>query len=1247
MDLPESSDSESIRSIVIPQRRLFSQKNNLQPTNFGEIMGKRDTLAELHKTDTDVDKTINVRTRELFQTKQRSKQIFPAALLNISPNKTSTDKTELVTGEPRAQVRNIFGNRATKRKNIFSNFIVAESEDEIPEIESKVFNFQMKLDAHRQGSSPSRGIRDSLASSITNDMEMDDWKMLPSSTLVENQLEILIADGNSSKRARLSKLTEIESEAGSNSTKTSNKSVSSKGTVKSRKSKTFTKEKAPEVETSMTTRNKSKVFQNDNSEEEFGLNKDDQNKYSNDTEKSRKSKTFIKEKEPEVEISMTTRNESKVSQNDNSEEEFELNKEDQNKYSNDTDKSRKSKTLIKEKAPEVEISMNTRNKSKASQNDDNVEEIFGQDQEASRKSKTFTKEKAPELETSMTTRQKSKISQHDEEMLVQNQEAHKSNFKTVDQNLSQSSITTQGINDSPKSNQTVEEECVLNNISKGTNRSMSKSLALNPKDNNVNIATEALTAAEPADPLAAADQVNDDEINLTLKYDNDHEEIEKVLENIQHYSPRDAQNYQSDVRNEESEVQNEIAIEDSQSQKKANEIVENLNKSETIQDQEEIENPSRNEDEHYESFLLDQSENENDEGDDINESQVAEDINEEEENESLEEQQNDSVVEQNESVVEQNESVVEQNESQDQNERQEQNESQEHKNESVVDQSENENDEGDDINESQVAEDVNEEEENESLEEQQNDSVVEQNESVVEQNESVVEQNESQDQNERQEQNESQEHKNESVVDQNESQENESEIKRNESQELEVADEEDDFVQNISQEKVEQDTDLEEVAQDTGEEDVEQDTDQDEVEQDTDIEEQNESKTENHDESEAVADSDIENDKESDNNISQDDVANGSDEQVESDPENEEIETTNISHDTTGKNKKNESPEVVLRNRNNHFDSIAVQGRNTSVRKTEIIKSMHIRPSLATLRESTSFSDSTKNSSAEGSGWDSHRTTRKTLRQTFGKDFTPRKSLRALVMEKIAKRQTQINEIASGTAKLPQGNEASVTAKLPQASPASVTANFRQANETASVTAKFPQASPASVTANFRQANETASVTAKFPVANSTELPEMSNRYDDDDDDVENQESNHEVSLRTRQTSLDMYLKEIKKKNAEIRLKIEEEVRNSLKAPPKYIFKVPARPPPARRKPAAKPRQVSSTIFMGEYSLPAEIIEDMKYKPPKRFQPNDAPWITKRLYNEAPARRGQPRRRRRAEARDGATAHREDALRIL
>lgn len=85
----------------------------------------------------------------------------------------------------------------------------------------------------------------------------------------------------------------------------------------------------------------------------------------------------------------------------------------------------------------------------------------------------------------------------------------------------------------------------------------------------------------------------------------------------------------------------------------------------------------------------------------------------------------------------------------------------------------------------------------------------------------------------------------------------------------------------------------------------------------------------------------------------------------------------------------------------------------------------------------------------------------------------------------------------------------------------------------------------------------------------------------------------------------------------------EEAVRNSLKAPSRdnlNPFKVPSKPMFSLRKPSAKQAQnktkgkpAKSTLIPLD-DLPQEVIEDMKYKPPKRFQPSNAAWITKRLY---------------------------------
>jgi hypothetical protein len=76
-------------------------------------------------------------------------------------------------------------------------------------------------------------------------------------------------------------------------------------------------------------------------------------------------------------------------------------------------------------------------------------------------------------------------------------------------------------------------------------------------------------------------------------------------------------------------------------------------------------------------------------------------------------------------------------------------------------------------------------------------------------------------------------------------------------------------------------------------------------------------------------------------------------------------------------------------------------------------------------------------------------------------------------------------------------------------------------------------------------------------------------------------------------------------------------VKNSLKAPIRDIsntFKVHSKPFALRKttkQVKTKPRK--ATIIPLD-DLPPEVIEDMKYKPPRRYQPRNAAWITKRLY---------------------------------
>lgn len=136
----------------------------------------------------------------------------------------------------------------------------------------------------------------------------------------------------------------------------------------------------------------------------------------------------------------------------------------------------------------------------------------------------------------------------------------------------------------------------------------------------------------------------------------------------------------------------------------------------------------------------------------------------------------------------------------------------------------------------------------------------------------------------------------------------------------------------------------------------------------------------------------------------------GEQEQMEQD--NDVVdETPNSSYDTTGRNRNRrqieiDSPETVLKNSSKDDMSFKPMGRSTSFRKSKsAIEDINIRPTMIPIQESTIGTEGSRNSSTEGSGWDSHRTTRQTLRQTFGKDFTPRKSLRALIMEQSAKRQ--------------------------------------------------------------------------------------------------------------------------------------------------------------------------------------------------------------------------------------------------
>nr|XP_034831596.1 transcription factor SPT20 homolog [Maniola hyperantus] len=237
VDLPDSSEGESIHSIVIPQRKLFTNQDDRPQKKMKETIIRKETLMKIQKSyfdQTNIDKEIDVMPKKLFNqvSKPKTKPVFTGALLNASANKTvNVNKSiEKQTQEVQGQVRNLFGNRpGTKRKNIYAEFLLSDSDDEIPEIQPRVFGFEKKTD-HQQISKQQRrsGSQSSVHSSASNmtDIEIGEWQHLPSSTMVEHQFEEV--GETPSKRTRLSRLSKPrESDIAPNKNNSVNKSKKS------------------------------------------------------------------------------------------------------------------------------------------------------------------------------------------------------------------------------------------------------------------------------------------------------------------------------------------------------------------------------------------------------------------------------------------------------------------------------------------------------------------------------------------------------------------------------------------------------------------------------------------------------------------------------------------------------------------------------------------------------------------------------------------------------------------------------------------------------------------------------------------------------------------------------------------------------------------------------------------------------------------------------------------------------------
>ncbi|XP_023934251.1 putative leucine-rich repeat-containing protein DDB_G0290503 [Bicyclus anynana] len=223
VDMPESSDGESIQSIIIPQHKIFRNHDD-QPQKMikTKLINNKENLVKTQKSyfdQTTTDQEINVIPKKLFnQGKQKTKPVFSTALLSASANKTMSKSPEKSTKEIHGQVRNLFSNKpGAKRKHTFGAFLLNDSEDDIPDIQPKVFRFPKKIEnsqilkQHRRSTSHS-----SVHSSTSNitDVEMDEWEHLPSSTMVEHQFDVgeiteeLLVVNRQSQTKRNSKVTD-------------------------------------------------------------------------------------------------------------------------------------------------------------------------------------------------------------------------------------------------------------------------------------------------------------------------------------------------------------------------------------------------------------------------------------------------------------------------------------------------------------------------------------------------------------------------------------------------------------------------------------------------------------------------------------------------------------------------------------------------------------------------------------------------------------------------------------------------------------------------------------------------------------------------------------------------------------------------------------------------------------------------------------------------------------------------------
>ncbi|KAL4709267.1 hypothetical protein ACJJTC_013327 [Scirpophaga incertulas] len=1095
-DLPDSSDNESIRSIVMPQRKLFTQKENLHQKKFSQIIDTRESLVKIQKPVAH-EMTLKVQPKNLFSqtSKPRSKPIFPAALLNLSPNKTSNKTKELVTVPVERQARNLFGNRPDlKRKNMFADFILSESEDEISEIQPHVFAFQNKVE--QQAELRNKRRRPSDASSIGD----EEWRHLPSSTMMDNQLDHIMLEATTPAQ------TPMEKEKSHNVEYQSNDEVDKSGNKNEGNTEVLEKGKDSNKSVSMDVEVRRNISKELNSHHITKI-EPDQNKHAQSfTSKSHNStlkqaqKSFtsqvgnstLKRTSENIVVYSKTLDEKGKVNNDVMEQVSEFNEQtlksihEQNRIDDFATQESVNKQVQQEKKQttitiDTHQSRNYEDKQpneEVKENEDSL--IQKEDQAMSERVCEKNKQEFHAIKQKDEEQKRTKIN------LETDETTHKlPNVSIIDDN-------DEGSEDIEKDNQEIDQgEIIANNEEE-------EDVENQEIEDDSEIQEELPADGDEEQQLSQNFDHNDSDSEIEADPDMSEDESAKETHESEQEEKQNESSEDVQDTNKENTIENasvDVEVSRNRSKERLEAHLQDAKVEKSISDH--ITEIEQQQNKHVQSFTSKSHNNSLKQAQKSFTSQVGNStLNNTSENrvvcsKTLDEKSkvNNDVIEQVSELNEQAfESIHEQNKIEDFA-------AEESVNKEV--QQENNQKSGEDI-----------EEDNQEVDQIMEISQLEEAKETMEQEEFFAS-------DEGEEDIENQEVEEDSEV--------EGDI---ENQEME---EDSEVEEDIENQEMEEDSEVEEELPDGGDEEQQSSQNFDNKDSDTEIE--------------------------ADPDMSEEESAKETQESEQEDEQNENTEDIlDTNEENTQKMLNVNSPDMIQKQVNSQLElqSFAARGRNTSLRRSSILRSMNLKPSLAPERYSTGLSDGTNNSSAEGSGWDSHRTTRKTLRQTFGKDFSPRKSLRTLVLEKSAKRQTDVNDLTS--------------------------------------------------------------VTSKFPQANSTELPEMT--YQHDDNDLSN--PNHEVSKRTKQTTLELYLAKIKKQNMEKKLKMEEAVRNSLKAPIKDIsntFKVPRHVVPRKpKKNQDKAKAKPKSAFIPVDELPQEVLEDMKYKPPKRFRPTNAAWITKRLY---------------------------------